>query len=102
MKNPKQNVPLVIQAVNFWTPSWRSLKLSKGSLNHPEKVTKNYQVKVTAFQKHPQKSTRENPHETKVLNQKSSNRKWASSFFWGGQVKPIGSIIIYSICAYIY
>ena len=30
--------------VTFWFPSWRSLNLSKWSLNHPQKGTKNCQV----------------------------------------------------------
>ena len=32
------------------SPSWRSLNLSKRSLNHPKKVTKNCQVKLLNFQ----------------------------------------------------
>ena len=32
--------------VTFLSPSWRSLNLPKGSLNHPKKVTKNCQVHV--------------------------------------------------------
>ena len=34
----------MIQAVTFWSPSWRSLNLSKRSLNHPKKDTRNCQV----------------------------------------------------------
>ena len=34
----------VIQAVTFSSPSWISLSLSKRSLNHPKKITKNCQV----------------------------------------------------------
>ena len=35
---------LVIQAVPFSSPSWRSLNPLKGSLNHPKKVTLNHLV----------------------------------------------------------
>ena len=36
----------VIQAVTFWSPSWRSLNHLKGPLNHPKKVTLNHKVMV--------------------------------------------------------
>ena len=42
----KKSVHQVIQAVTFSSPSLRSLNHSKGSLNHPEKVTKNCQALV--------------------------------------------------------
>ena len=32
--------------VTFWSPSWRSLNLSKRSLNHPKRVTLNHQVGI--------------------------------------------------------
>ena len=32
--------------MTFWFPSWRSLNLSKWSLNHPQKGTKNCQVPI--------------------------------------------------------
>ena len=35
--------------VTFWSPSWRSLNLLKGSLHHPKKVTLNRQVNAIAL-----------------------------------------------------
>ena len=38
--------------MTFWFPSWRSLNLSKWSLNHPQKGTKNCQVYIHTFSEH--------------------------------------------------
>ena len=38
--------------VPFSSPSWRSLNPSKGSLNHPKKVTLNHQVSIFFLKRH--------------------------------------------------
>ena len=43
--------------MTFSSPSWRSLKPLKGSLNHPKKVTKNCQVIVISSRHHLHPST---------------------------------------------